>query len=179
MEIEFRRLRRQDLPLLASWLSRPHVAQWWREPCDIGSVERRYRPSIDGDDPAEVFIAYVDDVPAGIAQRYLIDDEPGWKASLAPSGENEEAAGIDYFLGEEGLMGRGVGAEMISRFVEATWERYPAIARVVVSTNQANRRSWRALEKAGFTRAWAGEMVAEDPGDAGLSYVYVKRRPGP
>ena len=57
LEIAFRPLERSDLPLLAEWLGRPHVARWWREPSDLAAVEATYGPLIDGSDPTEGFIA--------------------------------------------------------------------------------------------------------------------------
>jgi aminoglycoside 6'-N-acetyltransferase len=113
----------------------------------------------------------------GMIQRYRIDDNPEWKQSLAVAGSPEAAAGIDYLIGEERLTGRGVGPEMISHFVEDTWRRYPDIRAIAVAVQQQNRRSWRALEKAGFERAWAGTIESDDPSDEGPSYVYTLPRP--
>lgn len=45
----------------------------------------------------------------------------------------------------------------------------------VVAVQQANRRSWRALEKAGFERTWAGTIECDDSCDAGPNFVYVRR----
>jgi aminoglycoside 6'-N-acetyltransferase len=165
--------------LLAGWLARPHVEQWWREEHDLGAVEKRYAPCIDGRDPTEVFIVEVEGRPVGMVQRYLLDDEPGWKTSLAPSGAHDSAAGIDYLLGEEAATGHGLGPVMIAAFVEPTWARYPQVTEIVASVAQENRRSWRALEKAGFARTWSGEIVSDDPSDEGPSYVYSLGRPRP
>jgi aminoglycoside 6'-N-acetyltransferase len=66
---------------------------------------------------------------------------------------------------------------VINRFVRETWTRYPDIAAVVVNISEDNRRSWRALEKAGFRRAWSGALVSDDPSDEGINYVYVLNRP--
>jgi aminoglycoside 6'-N-acetyltransferase len=164
---------------LAQWLGRPHVQQWWREPSDLTWLEKSYGPSIDGTDRTEIFIAEMSGEPVGMAQRYLLDDEPSWKASLAPSGNHENAAGIDYLLGEEHLIGHGLGPLMIASFLASTWARYPHISEVVVSVDQGNRRSWRALEKIGFRRIWTGDIVSDDPSDEGPSYVYTLARPQP
>jgi RimJ/RimL family protein N-acetyltransferase len=45
---------------------------------------------------------------------------------------------------------------------------------VVTSVDQANRRSWRALEKIGFQRVWAGVLDSDDPSDKGPTFVYVR-----
>ena len=163
--------------MLAGWLARPHVERWWREEHDLDAVEKKYGPCIDGSDPTEVFIVEVEGRPVGMVQRYLLDDEPGWRGSLAPAAVRDNAAGIDYLLGEEDVTGRGLGPVVIAAFVESTWSRYPQVVEVVTSVAQDNRRSWRALEKAGFARTWAGDIVSDDPSDEGPSYVYSLRRP--
>ncbi|MGA3218589.1 MAG: GNAT family N-acetyltransferase [Acidimicrobiales bacterium] len=177
MTVGFRRLERDDFPSLSWWFSRPHVKAWWSEEADLASIEGRYGPAVDGTDPTEVFVVEVDGQPAGMAQRYRLEDNANWEASLEPSGRHEHAVGIDYLIGDDKLVGIGLGPVVIERFVAATWEHYPGVREVVVAVQQGNRPSWRALEKAGFERTWAGTIVSDDPGDAGPSYVYVKQRP--
>ena len=65
---------------------------------------------------------------------------------------------------------------MIELFTASTFDRYPGVGAVVVDVQQANRPSWRALEKAGFHRVFAGTIDSDDPSDAGPAYVYVRRR---
>ena len=177
MPLEFRRARRGDLALMGEWFARPHVKPWWREEHDPEAIEERYGQAIDGHDPTELFVVEDDGEPVGFVQRYLIDDNPGWKQSLAPARVPEGAVGIDYLLGTEQLTGHGLGPVMIAQFVGSTWLRYPGAPAVVASVSQGNRRSWRALEKAGFARTWEGEIVSDDPSDVGPSYVYVRHRP--
>jgi aminoglycoside 6'-N-acetyltransferase len=177
VKVGFRRLERDDFPLLSLWFSRPYVKQWWREETDLASIEARYGPSVDRDDPTEVFIAVLNGEAIGMAQRYLFADEPAWAQAMAPSGDHEGAAGIDYLIGDERFVGTGLGPVLIDSFVASTWERYPSVSHIAVAVLQGNRRSWRALEKAGFERSWAGEVVSDDPSDAGPSFVYVRQRP--
>ena len=177
MTVSFRRLERDDFPRLSWWLSRPHVKAWWPEEAGLRPIELRYGPAVDGTDATELFIVEVDGQPAGMAQRYRLEDNADWQKSLEPSGRHEHAVGIDYLIGEETFVGIGVGPVMIAGLAAATWEHYPDTGEIVVAVQQGNRPSWRALEKAGFERTWAGTIVSDDPGDAGPSYVYVKRRP--
>jgi len=177
VEVSFRLLVRKDFALLSDWFARPHVEPWWREEYDLTSIEERYGPGVDGLDPTELFIVETGGQAVGFAQRYLFDDNPAWRRSLAAAGEHADAAGIDYLIGEQMMTGRGFGPLMIRQFVEQTWVSYPGVSQVVVAVPQANRRSWRALEKAGFERTWAGTVSSGDPSDNGPSYVYVRRRP--
>ncbi|MGR7002120.1 GNAT family N-acetyltransferase [Yinghuangia aomiensis] len=48
---------------------------------------------------------------------------------------------------------------------------------VAVPVGAANRRSWRALEKAGFTRAGECDLEPDNPIDEPLHYVYRLDRP--
>ena len=118
----------------------------------------------------------LDDEPVGFVQRYRLSDNPDWQRVLAPSGAPPAGAGIDYLIGSEALVGHGLGPAIIDAVVQDTWVVYPEIEAMVVSVAEGNRRSWRALEKAGFTRLWTGTLESEDPSDAGTSVVYVRHR---
>jgi aminoglycoside 6'-N-acetyltransferase len=174
--LSLRPLRRKDFALLSQWLSQPHVEPWWREDHDPESIERRYGPSVDGADRSQMLIAERDGSPVAFVQLYLLDDNPDWKRALASAGAYDDAAGIDYLIGDEGAIGKGLGPQIIDSLTEMAWQCYPGVLEVVVAVQQDNRRSWRALEKAGFDRAWTGDIRSEDPSDNGPSYVYVRRR---
>jgi aminoglycoside 6'-N-acetyltransferase len=176
MELGFRPLERGDFPLLSMWLAAPHVEPWWREDPAPAAVEERYGPVVDGLDPTEVFVVEDAGRPIGMIQRYRLSDEPDWERAVAVAATPKNAAGIDYLIGEETLIGRGLGGEIIGRFVEDTFRRYPDSSAVVVGVQQENRRSWRALEKAGFQRCWSGMLDSDDPSDEGPSYLYVRYR---
>ena len=176
--MSFRPLTRADLALLGAWLARPHVSRWWPERADPASLEATYGPSIDGTDPTEVRVIELDGRPVGLIQRYRTAEHPEWARALAGAALSAPAAGLDYLLGEEVDLGRGVGPAAVARFTAETWARYPEIEVVAVAVQQANRRSWRALEKCGFRRTWAGELDSDDPSDAGPSFLYQLARPG-
>jgi aminoglycoside 6'-N-acetyltransferase len=180
VEVRFRPLAREDLGLLATWLAAPHVERWWREDPDPVAVEISYGPAIDGTDAAEIFVVEHDGRAIGLIQRYLIRDHPEWQQTLAPvapAAALRHAASIDYLIGDESLIGRGIGTAFIRLFVADLWLRYPEVATLIVTVQQGNRRSWRALEKAGFRRVWSGQLESDDPSDEGPSYGYRLDRP--
>jgi aminoglycoside 6'-N-acetyltransferase len=179
VDLAFRPLERGDFGLLSRWLAAPHVEPWWREDSDPGAVEARYGPAVDRKDPTEVFVVEADGTPVGMIQRYLMRDNPEWERAVCACVEAANAAGIDYLIGDPALIGHGLGGQMIQRFVKDTWERHPEVAVVIVDVDQANRRSWRALETAGFSRQWAGILDSDDPSDQGPAYLYVLRRQPP
>jgi aminoglycoside 6'-N-acetyltransferase len=185
--VRFRPLAKTDLPLLAEWLKRAHVAQWWRERADLTTVTAAYGPMIDRADATEGFIALYDGQPFAFLQRYLLADNSEWAVAVGWIGAaasergaaagNRADAGIDYLIGEESMTGRGLGRQMIARFVDLAWVDYPEIDAVVVAVQQENRASWHALEGAGFRRTWAGTLDSDDPSDQGPSFLYLINRP--
>jgi RimJ/RimL family protein N-acetyltransferase/aminoglycoside phosphotransferase (APT) family kinase protein len=168
IEIAFRRLQRDDLPLLARWQARPHIARWWGEPANLAAITAKYMPRIEGADPTEMFIIEVEGAPAGVIQRYRMADYPDWVAAIGCG----DAAGIDYYLGDQSLTGRGLGSRAIAAFARDTLARYPDLPLVIAAPQQDNVASWRALEKAGFSRLWEGQPDSDDPSDSGPAYVY-------
>ena len=167
------------LATLAEWLRSPHVSRWWPDPCELPQVTERYHPIVEGTDTAHGFVIELDDIPIGYIQSYRLADEPQWSATLAVAIELRDAAGIDYLIGAAEMTGRGYGTRAIREFVASLWQRYEDVSTVVVPVQQANVASWRALERAGFRRAWEGLLDTDEPGDQGPAYIYVFERGTP
>jgi len=173
----FRPLRRSDYPLLRSWLAEPHVARWWSHEVSEAAVDRDFGPSIDGSDPAEIFVVQVGGSDVGLLQRYRFSDNPAGIDELAPLLDVPGAAlGIDYFVGEPSLLRRGVGTAMIAAAVEAIWRDHPQAPSIVVPVNASNVASWRALERCGFERVACGPLPPYDPIDNPAHFVYRAER---
>lgn len=139
--IEFRPLTEADLPLVDEWLQREHVARWWHKPAQESIAE--YRAALEGRDPTDLYAIVLDGRPIGMLQTYLVSDYPEWEAivQVGPG-----VAGLDILIGEEELIGRGLGPEILAAFVRAV----VSAPSVVATVEEPNRRSWRAFEKAGF-----------------------------
>ncbi len=170
--LAFRPLSRVDFPLVDRWLAEEHVARWWPEIASGGSAASAFGPCVDGNDPTEVFVVEDGGRALGLVQRYLLTDYPAWCDGVGM----EAAAGIDYLIGKEALTGAGIGPRIIMAFTGLTLERYRNAESIVVAVQQANRASWRALEKAGYHRVFAGTIDSDDPSDAAPSYLYVRER---
>lgn len=125
--IEFRPIAESDLPHLREWLEREHVSRWWREP-----VEYELAQGLGGR-----FVIVVDGRDVGMIQTYP-DDEPG-------------VAGVDILVGAAELTGIGLGPRALEQFTREVVFANPATTAVVASVEEANRRSWRAFEQAGFS----------------------------
>jgi aminoglycoside 6'-N-acetyltransferase len=143
--IRFEPLRKEDLPLVREWLGREHVRPWWRD--DIEESMTEYEQAIDGLDPTDHYLIFVDDRPVGMIETYLVSDHPEWEAIVQVG---EGVAGVDLLIGEAGLTGRGLGPRVLAAFVEKIVFARPETHAGVAAVDEANRRSWRAFEKAGF-----------------------------
>ena len=143
--IGFRPLEESDLRQVEAWLRTEHVARWWRDPLEI-AVEKR-RAALEGRRDVEHYVILVDEQPVGMIQTYLVADHPEWGELI---GVEPEAAGVDLFVGEPAAVGRGLGPEILREFARSVVFAYPETTAAVATVEEANRRSWRAFEKAGF-----------------------------
>jgi len=143
--IEFEPLRKEHLSLLREWLARPHVRLWWRD--SIDESIREYEHAIDGLDPTDHYLIVLDGGPVGMVETYLVSDHPDWEAIVQVG---EGVAGVDLLIGEEGLIGRGLGPQVLEAFTREVVFGRRATHACVAAVEEANRRSWRAFEKAGF-----------------------------
>lgn len=176
--VRFRPLAETDLPLVARWLQHDHVRAWWRDPSTLADVRAHYLPAIRGDDPTDLFVVVHEGRDAGLVQSYRVADHPDWARTLAATGHPMPgAAGIDYFVGEPDLIGRGVGTEVVAAFTVDVLDRHPDVDRIVATPQRANRASCRVLEKAGYELRWTGQLDSDDPSDAGPAALYVHPRP--
>jgi len=143
--IAFRPLAHDDIPVVAGWLEQPHVREWWIESVEEAVWERA--PGIEGDRPTDQYVIVVDGRDVGMIQTYLVEDHPDWAAIV---GTEDGLAGVDLFVGDADLIGRGIGPQVLSQFTREIVFARPRTAAVIATVEEPNRRSWRAFEKAGF-----------------------------
>ena len=143
--IEFEPLRQADLALVEEWLGREHVRRWWRDVIEESIAE--YERAIAGLDPSDHYLIVVDGRPVGMIETYLVSDHPDWEAIVKVG---EGVAGVDLLIGEEELTGQGLGPRVLERFAHEIVFSQPDTHACVAAVDEANRRSWRAFETAGF-----------------------------
>jgi aminoglycoside 6'-N-acetyltransferase len=144
----FRPMSGTDLPLIRSWLETPEVVRWWGEPNQQYALV-----SGDLDHPdMDQFIVALDDHPFGYIQCYALST---WNQNFGsqPPG----ARGIDQFIGEPDMIGRGHGSSFIRQFAEALLRS--GIPRVVTDPDPENVRAVRAYTNSGFQ----SERVVDTP----------------
>ena len=137
----FRTMTAADLPMIKRWLALPHVREWWGDP-----DEQYQLVSGDLDEPAmDQFIVSAGGSDFAYIQCY---DLTAWNSGFGvhPAGTR----GIDQFIGEPDMIGRGHGSAFIRAFTERVLS--DGAPRVVTDPDPANGRAIRAYEKAGFEK---------------------------
>ena len=106
-----------------------------------------YRAAMRGEDPTDMYLIRLEGRPIGVLQSYRIDDHPEYAAQLALG---RPAVGIDLFIGEPELIGRGHGPASIQAFLrDVAFPRY-GVDLCVIGPTASNAAAIRAYEKAGF-----------------------------
>jgi aminoglycoside 6'-N-acetyltransferase len=154
---QFRPMSAADLPLVRSWLARPHVTEWWGDPDEqFGLV------SGDLNEPAmDQFVVTADARPFAYLQCYDPAAWPEGGLGRHPSGTR----GIDQFIGEAGMVDRGHGSAFIRAFIADLLAH--GTPRVVTDPDPENVRAVRAYEKAGFLK----DRLLETPDGPALLMV--------
>lgn len=153
LAITFRPLVDDDLPTMHRWLNDPAVVEWWEgEDVSWPAVVEEYGSG--HGHAVEHWIALLDGEPLGWIQCYTAADESDEEAYYwAEHLDLDVTAGIDYLVGEAKHRGRGAGSAMIRAFVrDVVFPNHPEWTQAAAGPFEANVASWKALEKAGFTR---------------------------
>ena len=159
MQIAFEPLRPAHLPLLTAWLQQPHVRAHWDDgERDEASVRAHYFEAnrLEGNREVPGYVFTLDGQPAGFIQHERVTPEHEFFPWAATQGESW---GLDLFIGEAALLGRGVGPQVIRAFITSTRAAHP-VRRFLIDPDSRNLRARRAYEKVGFqVAATAGELV--------------------
>lgn len=169
-EISFTPLTHDDLPLIFRWSQAPHLQVWWfKEPHErtMEFVVADFGPAIDGEDPTRQFLIVVDGAPAGFIQTYLLED---WAAYAAYVETPPGSAGLDLFIGESSMTGRGLGPAVIEAFIDAYLRPDPRVTQIVIVPEPENHQAIRCYEKASFTH-WKTVQI---PGEPVPDYLMVR-----
>ncbi|MGY8680833.1 GNAT family N-acetyltransferase [Bradyrhizobium sp. UFLA05-153] len=137
----FRPMTAADLPLILRWLKEAHVREWWGDPDEQFAL-------VSGDliEPAmDQFIVLAGGRPFGYLQCYSLT---AWNTGFGP--QPEGTRGIDQFIGEADMIGRGHGSSFIRQFVDEKLRQ--GLPRIVTDPDPLNYRAVRTYEKAGFER---------------------------
>jgi RimJ/RimL family protein N-acetyltransferase len=151
--ITFRALAEADLPLVHAWLNNPEVARWYglgfenQTSPSLEDVKAYYAARMVEEAPVILYIIQLSGRPVGFIQTYRIGDHKDYARALD---FDNDARGIDLFIGEDDVRGGGFGTRVIERFLEAEVFSRPGVATAVLAPDPDNARGIRCYEKAGF-----------------------------
>jgi aminoglycoside 6'-N-acetyltransferase len=135
----FRRTTPADLPLLRRWLGTPEVRRWWDDPDDLSEFEEAF-----ADRAVAMWIVSHEGRPFAYIQDYDPHAWPAHHFGYLPHGSR----GIDQFIGEPEMIGRGHGSAFVGAHVDRLFDRgAPAVG---TDPHPDNARAIRAYAKAGF-----------------------------
>ena len=148
MNIQFKPVTVDDLPLLEGWMAQPHWREWWGEPhgeianiCDM----------IEGKDTTRPFLFHIDGKPAGYIQYWHVGhhQNPSW-ISRNPwlADLPRDAIGVDLSIGDGDDLSKGFGTAALKAFVDIL--RSLGHSTIIIDPDPDNARAIRAYEKAGF-----------------------------
>jgi RimJ/RimL family protein N-acetyltransferase len=146
--LSLRALDDTDIPLVEIWMSREHIRKWYDIPpvCTtedwLAEIKGRYT------EYAFIthFIAEVCGRPVGFCQFYACADaEEDWYGDIPLEGTYS----IDYLIGEEAFLGKGMGKEMIALLAGKIFSLADA-ERIIVRPSEENTASCKVLRSNGF-----------------------------
>jgi RimJ/RimL family protein N-acetyltransferase len=134
--LSFRPLSVTDFPLLLTWLSHPHVKQWWN----------------DGDDTLEKVAAHYGTQDPDVARFILVESTAAGEREIGYFQYyivSQAVIGIDQFIGEPDRINQGVGTAAIQLFLEQVMTTHK-LKQVILDPHPDNQRAIRCYEKVGF-----------------------------
>lgn len=153
MNISFKPLSSDDFPKLLQWLNAPHVQKWWDKfVWTMEMVKDKYTGYIESED-INCYIINLEEKPIGLIQIYKVDKFPPAKhKAILP----KNIWGVDMFIGEESLLGKGIGSAALKLFIE----KYADFEYLLIDPHKDNLPAIKTYQKCGFE-----EIVRDDKVD--------------
>jgi aminoglycoside 6'-N-acetyltransferase len=153
-DLSIRRMRDadEDYRQMLAWRRELHVRAIWddddQREHSLENVRMEYEPDTRPDGDSVAALIELDGRPIGYIQFYpwAAYGEAAHEMSIPP---DEGAWGLDVFIGDPDLLGRGYGPRAVDLVCRYVFETYDA-TRVALLTALDNLRAQRAYEKAGL-----------------------------
>ena len=164
MTITFEPLHESHFPLLLKWLEASHVKKWWDQDVTytMELVKEKYISYIKGYKLVEAvqktiksFIIHNNQNPVGYIQIYNAYDFPRSKPLSALP---KSLGAFDIFIGEEEVLGKGLGSKAIFEFLNTDGYQY---SNIFADPDNNNVAAVKCYEKAGFKKVLEQEDTGE------------------
>jgi len=175
MKIIFSKLQKDHFPLLLRWLESSHVKQWWDQDAQYTNelIEKKYTPYTQGfkmlgdiKKPMHAFIIEVDNQPVGYIQYYNKYDFPP-EQGCSNEDLSESLAAIDFYIGEEDFLGKGLGAKILQNFLKLYV--FKEFKSCFVDPYTANKVAICSYENAGF-------KIVKEISELAITWMIAKRK---
>ena len=137
-----------DLQLLDKWLHKEYIKKWFEVP-DICTIEDWLHEVKNRNDEfrwLSYFIVMSEDCPIGFCTYYkCMDAKEHWYGEISLDG----VYSMDYLIGEEKYLGKGIGNKMIEELAEMIFSNEEA-KKIIVQPDKNNKASCRVLLSNGF-----------------------------
>jgi aminoglycoside 6'-N-acetyltransferase len=180
-DLVLRRMRDRidDHELIVAWRNLPHVREWWDPddpPLTVEAAMEEFREAADPSHPTVVSIIEHAGTPVGYLQFYPWNGEREYLDEVGltlPAG----AWGLDIFIGEAGLIGKGLGSRTVRLISDHLFADEGATA-VALATEVGNARAQAAYVRAGMRpiRQFLDTDVRD--GQRVESILMIRDRPG-
>jgi AacA4 family aminoglycoside N(6')-acetyltransferase len=169
--VTLRLMVEEDIPMLHEWLNRPHIVEWWGGQAERPSFEdtRAKYVARMAAEHVTTYIAMLGTKPIGYAQSYIPFGQGGgwWPEETDPG-----VRGIDQYLADPELLGKGLGTQLVLALVDLLFMDN-SVTRIQTDPAPHNARAIRCYEKAGFRRV----TTIETPD--GLALYMLRERQAP
>ncbi|WP_274310044.1 GNAT family N-acetyltransferase [Solibacillus daqui] len=147
-ELLIRLMNYGDFDLMVKWLNDQRVLEFYEEPpSNLDRVINKYGPRIEGKHYVTPCIVEYKNESIGYIQYYKIKETELKKYGYLG---NQNIYGIDQFIGEPELWGKGIGTKMIQMMLNSLCNK--GASKILLEVKSNNVRAISSYKKCGFKR---------------------------
>lgn len=171
--ISFRKLKKSDSELLKSWFNKSHVKEFWDNSSEMWENVESY---LNGHKILyDYWIGFFDKDPFCL----IITSDASENDPNAPGSDNcflpwIEPQGktwtIDFMIGEESFLGRGLSYQALCKFTEEQKE----VSAFLIDPELSNTKAIHVYQKAGFEKV--GSFIPKTGYFSGLEHAVMKKK---
>ena len=148
-EVLIRVMNHNDFTIMVKWLNDSRVLEFYEEsPASLEKVTKKYGPRIEGRHYVKPCVVEYKNKPVGYIQYYEIQEND---LKIYGYPQNHDIYGIDQFIGEVELWGKGIGTSMIFLMLNYL-NNHKNASRVVLEVKNHNMRAISCYKKCGFRK---------------------------